>query len=72
MNLVPVKYTYNDFMELAIFSDLTTALKRNDRILTSRDSEFLSVKELLEDHNISFTAKSKREIQIIPKEEQVK
>lgn len=64
MNLVPVKYTYNDFMELAIFSDLTSVLKRNDRILITRESEFISVKELLEDNNISFTAKSKREIQI--------
>lgn len=70
MNITPVKYSYNDFMELAIFSDLSTALKRNDRILISRDAEFLSVKELLEDHNIAFMAKSKREIQIIPKESQ--
>ena len=66
MNLVPVKYSYQAFMELAIYQDLTTTLKRNDRILTSRDDEFESVIELLKDNKIVFECKSKREIKIAP------
>ncbi|WP_423149442.1 hypothetical protein [Rubrolithibacter danxiaensis] len=69
MKLVTVKYSYQDFMHLAIYADLSTSLKRNDRILTSRDAEYEEVTELLKENNIGFDCKSKREIMIVPEKQ---
>lgn len=65
MNLTPTKYTYADFIELAVYADLNTSLKKNDRVILSSPTEFSSVTEMLAENNISYEAKTKKEIWIV-------
>ena len=62
------KYSYDDFIEIAIYADLTSTLKQSDKILTSREGEYEDVIERLKESNIPYASKSKREIVIVPKE----
>jgi len=49
-------------MELAIYADLVSTLKNNDRVILSNRTEFISVTEMLNERNIGFETKTQKEI----------
>jgi flagellar biosynthesis/type III secretory pathway M-ring protein FliF/YscJ len=53
-------------MQLAIYADLPSNLKRNDKIIITDEEEYERVIDLLKENNISYEVKSKKEIQIVP------
>jgi hypothetical protein len=65
MNLSVAKYSYREFIELAIYADLKSSLKPNDRLVVASNEELHDVKEKLTDNEICFIEKSKREICIV-------
>ncbi len=60
-----VKYTYDEFIELAIYADLTSSLKPGNKITATRDSEYEDITDRLKENNISFEIKTKREVVIV-------
>jgi hypothetical protein len=60
-----VKYTYDEFIELAIYADLTSTLKPSNKITAARDSEYEDIIDRLKENNIPFEIKSKREVVIV-------
>jgi hypothetical protein len=62
--LTPTRYTYADFIEFNIYSDLKSALRPDDRILLNSSKEYSDVVELLKEVEIPYIAKSKKEVVI--------
>jgi hypothetical protein len=64
MKLTPTKYSYSDFIEFSIYGDLKSSLKPNDRLNLNSDEEFDDVQLMLNEIDVPFIIKSKREIWI--------